>query len=55
MKTSSCEAAVAPVSEGVRISETLPWKQVPAFVTRGRRGVKAPLLPPWEGKSVGRK
>ena len=24
MKTSSCEAAVAPVSGGVRISETLP-------------------------------
>lgn len=56
MQVTAREAAVAPVSDLARKTEVLPpRKQVTAFVSRGGRGVEAPLLPPWDGKTVGRK
>ena len=55
MKTSSCEAAVAPVSDGLRISKSLPRNGGCGFVPHRGRGAEALLLPPWERNSVGRK
>ena len=55
MKVATREAAVAPVSEGLRISKSPPRNSGCDFVPHCERGVKAPLPAPWERKSVGRK
>ena len=46
---------VAPVSDGLGISESLPRNGGFGFVPHSGRGAEAMLLPPWERKSVGRK
>lgn len=55
MKTATREATVAPVSEGLRILESLPRNSSCGFTAHRERGAKALLLTLWERKTVGRK
>lgn len=54
-KVTARKSTVAPVPDGLGISESLPRNGSCGFVLHRRRGAEALLLVPWERKSVGRK